>query len=73
MRHYRRSMIRETIHKLLTRFIPLRPWVALVLLLIGLAITIPAFKNHSLWLALAGAPFLGGALGILLIPLPYPR
>jgi hypothetical protein len=58
-------MIPETIRKLLTRFIPLRPWVALVLLLIGLAITI--------WLSLAGAPFLGGALGILLIPLPYPR
>jgi hypothetical protein len=66
-------MIPETIRKLLTRFIPLRPWVALVLLLIGLAITIPAFKNHDFWLSLAGAPFLGGALGILLIPLPYPR
>jgi hypothetical protein len=42
-------------------------------MLIGVAITIPAFKNHNLWLAIAGGPFLGGALGILLIPLPYPR
>jgi hypothetical protein len=66
-------MTREAIEKLLTRFIRVRPWIALVFLLIGVAITIPAFKNHNLWLAIAGGPFLGGALGILLIPLPYPR
>lgn len=66
-------MAREAMQKLLTRFIRVRPWAALLFLLIGVAITIPAFKNHNLWLAIAGAPFLGGALGILLIPLPYPR
>ena len=58
---------------LLARLIPVRPWIALALFVIGVAITVPAFYLHSLWLALAGAPFLGGALVFLLLPLPYPR
>ena len=60
-------------HRLLARFMPIRPWAALVLFVIGVAITVPAFRNHDLWLAIAGAPFLLGGLGVLLIPLPYPR
>lgn len=58
---------------MLERLIPVRPWIALGLLVVGVAITVPAFYLHNLWLALAGAPFLGGALAFLLIPLPYPR
>lgn len=57
----------------LARLIGVRPWLALGSLLLGVAITVPAFATHNLWLALAGAPFLGGALGVLLIPLPYSR
>jgi hypothetical protein len=57
----------------LARLIPIRPWIALGNFLLGAAITVPAFIAHDLWLALAGAVFLGGALGALLIPLPYPR
>jgi general stress protein CsbA len=66
-------MTNAAIVHLLARFIPIRPWVALALLVVGVAMTIPAFYLHNLWLALAGALPLGGALGILLIPLPYPR
>jgi phosphotransferase system glucose/maltose/N-acetylglucosamine-specific IIC component len=58
---------------LLARMIPVRPWIALALFLIGVLITVAAFWLHNLWLALAGAPFLGGAIGFLLLPLPYPR
>lgn len=57
----------------LSRLIPVRPWIALTLFVIGVVITVVAFWYHNLWLALAGAPFLGGGLGFLLIPLPYPR
>lgn len=57
----------------LARLIPLRPWIALALLLIGIAMTVPAFYLHDLWLALAGAVPLVGALLFLLIPLPHPR
>jgi hypothetical protein len=61
------------IDSMLERFIGVRPWVALLSFLIGVAITVPAFWLHNLWLALAGAPFLGGGLLVLLVPLPYPR
>ncbi|HET6362941.1 MAG TPA: hypothetical protein VFH11_12930 [Gemmatimonadota bacterium] len=57
----------------LARLIPVRPWIALASFLLGVAITVPAFLWHDLYLALAGAVFLGGALFTLLIPLPYPR
>lgn len=57
----------------LARLIPLRPWIALALLLTGIAITVLAFWTHDLWLALIGAVPLAGALGFLLIPLPHPR
>lgn len=66
------SMVRATIERHLARLIPLRPWIALALFIIGVAITVPAFYLHDLGLALAGALPLGGALGVLLIPLPYP-
>jgi hypothetical protein len=59
------------VETMLRRFIGVRPWVALFSFLFGVAITIPAFYLHNLWLALAGAPFLAGGLLILLIPLPY--
>jgi hypothetical protein len=58
---------------LLERLIPVRAWMALALFVTGVVITVPAFYLHSLWLAIAGAPFLGGALGFLLLPLPYRR
>ena len=58
---------------LLARTIPVRPWIALALFVVGVAVTVIAFWLHSLWLAIAGAPFLGGALGFLLLPLPYSR
>ena len=57
----------------LARLIPIRPWIALSSFLLGAAITVPAFIGHDLYLALGGAVFLGGALGVLLLPLPYPR
>jgi hypothetical protein len=57
----------------LARLIPVRPWIALASFLLGAAITVPAFVSHDLYLALAGAVFLGGALLTLLIPLPYSR
>ena len=57
----------------LARLIPIRPWIALSSFLLGAAITVPAFIAHDLYLALVGAVFLGGALGALLLPLPYPR
>jgi hypothetical protein len=57
----------------LARLIPLRPWIALALLLTGVAITITAFRQHNLWLALLGGAPLAGALGFLLIPLPHSR
>ena len=57
----------------LARLIPIRPWIALSSFLLGAAITVPAFIGHDLYLALVGAVFLGGALVVLLLPLPYPR
>ncbi|MFN2383786.1 MAG: hypothetical protein ABR559_05920 [Gemmatimonadota bacterium] len=66
-------MNRERLHAALARLIPVRHWLALASFVTGVLITVCAFHNHNLWLALAGAPFLGGALGVLLIPLPYSR
>ncbi|HUP00489.1 MAG TPA: hypothetical protein VM737_03085 [Gemmatimonadota bacterium] len=66
-------MARGRIEPLLARLIPLRPWIALGSLIVGILLTVPAFYLHNLWLALIGAVPLGGALGILLIPLPYAR
>lgn len=57
----------------LARLIPIRPWIALGSFLLGAAITVPAFISHDLYLAVVGLVFLGGALGTLLLPLPYPR
>ena len=62
-----------TLESRLARLIPLRPWIALGSFVVGVVITVVAFWYHSLWLAVAGAPFLGGGLGVLVIPLPYPR
>ncbi|MGH7566070.1 MAG: hypothetical protein ACREK2_04490 [Gemmatimonadota bacterium] len=57
----------------LARLIPVRPWIALTNFLLGAAITAPAFYLHDLLLAVIGLVILGGALLVLLIPLPYPR
>ena len=57
----------------LARLIPVRPWIALSNFLLGAAITVPAFYMHDLLLAVIGLALLGGALFVLLIPLPYPR
>ncbi len=57
----------------LARLIPLRPWIALGMLLVGIALTIVAFRTHDFWLAVVGGAPLAGALGFLLIPLPHPR
>ncbi|CAN5878748.1 hypothetical protein BH20GEM1_BH20GEM1_05910 [soil metagenome] len=57
----------------LARLIPVRPWIALANFLLGSAITVPAFYLHDLLLAVIGLAILGGALIVLLIPLPYPR
>lgn len=65
--------MRDRVERHLARLIPLRPWLALGHLLVGVAITIPAFILHDLTLAVVGAVFLGGALGVLLVPLPYSR
>ena len=57
----------------LASLIPLRPWIALGLLLTGIAVSIPAFWLHNLWAALLGLLLMGGALVFLLIPLPHSR
>ena len=57
----------------LARLIPVRPWIALTHFLLGAAITAPSFYLHNLWGAILGLVILGGALGVLLIPLPYSR
>ncbi len=57
----------------LARLIPLRPWIALTNFLLGAALTVSAFYLHDLLLAVVGLAILGGALFVLLIPLPYPR
>ena len=58
---------------MLARLIPIRPWIALVLFLVGAGATVVAFRDHNLWLAIAAFPILAGGLGFLLIPLPYQR
>lgn len=63
----------EKIRHSLAPLIPLRPWIALALLLTGIAISIPAFWLHNLWAALLGLALMGGALVFLLVPLPHPR
>jgi hypothetical protein len=47
--------------------------MALGSFLLGAALTVPAFYMHNLTLAVVGLVVLGGALVVLLIPLPYPR
>jgi len=59
--------------KTLARLIPVRPWIALTNFLLGVAIAVPSFYGHDLLGAVIGLAFLGGALAVLLIPLPYPR
>jgi hypothetical protein len=66
-------MASDRIRAALARFIPLRAKLAIASLLLGILLTVPAFYLHDLWLALIGAPPLGGALVILLIPLPHTR
>ncbi|MBW3660254.1 MAG: hypothetical protein KY397_01295 [Gemmatimonadetes bacterium] len=63
----------ERIRPSLAPLIPLRPWIALTLLLLGMAVSIPAFWLHHLWAAIVGLLLMGGALVFLLIPLPFPR
>lgn len=57
----------------LARLIPIRPWIALGHFLLGAAITVPSFYLHNLWGAILGLLILGGAIGFLLVPLPYNR
>lgn len=57
----------------LARLIPVRPWLALTHFLLGATITAASFYLHNLWGAILGLALLGGALGVLLIPLPYSR
>ena len=63
----------ERIHASLVRLIPVRAKLALGSLVLGILLTVVSFWLHDLWLALVGAVPLGGALGLLLIPLPHPR
>lgn len=63
----------EKIRHSLTRLIPVRPWIALALLLTGIAISVSAFWLHHLWGALLGLALMGGALVFLLVPMPHPR
>ena len=63
----------EKIHAALARLIPVRAKLALGSLVLGILVTVVSFWLHDLWLALVGAVPLGGALGLLLIPLPHPR
>ena len=57
----------------LTRLIPVRPWIALGHFLLGGMIAALSFYFHDLLWATIGLVIVGGALGSLLIPLPYPR
>lgn len=61
------------VHLALGRLIPLRPWIALALLLPGIAVSVAAFWLHHLWGALFGLALMGGALVFLLVPMPHPR
>ncbi len=66
-------MASDRIRTALARLIPLRAKLAFASLVLGILLTVPAFYLHDLWLALIGALPLGGALALLLIPLPHPR
>lgn len=66
-------MASDRIRAVLARFIPVRAKLALASLVLGVLLTVPAFYLHDLWLALIGALPLGGALALLLIPLPHAR
>ena len=57
----------------LARLIPLRPWIALGHFLLGGTIAALSFYFHDLLWAAIGLVIVGGALGSLLVPLPYPR
>ena len=72
-RHYRSAMAGEALQRMLARLIPIRPYIALGHFLVGAPITVVAFYGHSFVLAVIGLLILGGALGVLLIPLPYDR
>lgn len=63
----------EKIRQSLAPLIPVRPWIALALLLAGIAISVPSFWLHNLWTAILGLLLMGGALVFLLVPLPYSR
>ncbi|HET6340666.1 MAG TPA: hypothetical protein VFG78_00625 [Gemmatimonadota bacterium] len=63
----------ERLYAALARLIPIRAKIALGSLALGILLTVVSFYLHDLWLALVGAVPLGGALGLLLIPLPHPR
>jgi hypothetical protein len=63
----------ERIYAALARLIPIRAKIALGSLILGILLTVGSFYLHDLWLALVGALPLGGALALLLIPLPHPR
>ena len=63
----------DRIRPALALLIPMRAKLALASLVLGILLTVPAFYLHDLWLALIGALPLGGALGLLLIPLPHTR
>jgi len=65
--------MRETAPTALARLIPIRPWISLANLLLGAVITVSSYYFHDLLGAVIGLTLLGGALGVLLIPLPYPR
>lgn len=57
----------------LARLIPVRPWIALGHFLLGGTIAALSFYFHDLLWGAIGLLILGGALGSLLIPLPYSR
>lgn len=63
----------ERLRTPLARLIPVRPWIALALLLTGIVVSVPSFYFHDLWTAIVGLGLMGGALGFLMIPLPFPR
>ena len=66
-------MAGEKIRGMLAKLIPVRPYIALGHFVVGALITVMAFYGHSFVLAVIGLLILGGALGFLLIPLPYER
>lgn len=66
-------MASDRVRAALDRFGALRAKLALGSLVLGILLTIPAFYLHDLWLALIGALPLGGALALLLVPVPHGR